>query len=131
MSQELTLITLISCLFSVLSIITSSFEYSSSSRLLRTTRVLALKIGMYAPELSRMRRHKFKKIENLRNPIVWEFSKMVSIDPDMIELMKPTQTKVGLYLIFRITFNAQMRDQLSNIGSTLQVYAHNGQMVKV
>ena len=131
MVQELTVITLVSCLFSISSIVLSSYEHLSSSRLLRTTRVLVLKIGMKSSELSRLRRYRFRKIENLRYPIVSKFSTMINIDPTMIELMTPTQTKIGIYFIFRITFNAHMREQVSNIGVMLRAYAENGQLAAV
>ena len=95
-------ITIFSGIFSLLSIILTIFEHVSAKLLLNTETVLIVKMSVMCPEISSMSSKRFKEIQNLRQQITIELAKIVDIDRRLIELLRPIQTKHGVYLTFHI-----------------------------
>ena len=112
---EITAVTIFASIFSVLSITLSVFEHISVKLLLKTETVLIIKIDINSNDLSHMNTLKFKKLENLRNVISNEISKIIDIDRRLIELLRPIQTKTGVYLTFHIRSDASNSSKIMQL----------------
>ena len=88
---------------------------------------MIIKIDILSNELSRMSGKKFKKVENLRDPIIREIAKIVDIDRRLIELLLPYQTKNGLYLTFHIRTDSA---HASEMMSLIRIEAKNGNLAR-
>ena len=95
-------ITLFAALFSLLSIISTIFEYISARLLLSTETVLVIEVEIESIEIARFTHKQFGIIENYRMVIVNEISKIVDIDRRLIELLLPIHTQTGVDLKFYI-----------------------------
>ena len=111
--KDLTYITIFSSIFSVISIISSAFEYVSSKLLLKTETVLIIRLDIKSKIIGALSVKQFQTIENLRKLLRNEIAKITDISYDLIELLLPKQTKDGLSLIFhaRLSINEQWRSQ--------------------
>ena len=82
--------------FTVLSVISSLLEYCLQSYLLDSETLLIVKFSVVSSDIQSMSRIQFhKKIEMKRNGIESEISKLFKIDYNIIEELKPIQTKDG------------------------------------
>ena len=100
--EDVTLITIFSSIFSLLSIIVTVFEYLSARLFLATETVLIVKLTIHSNDISTLSNSNFRKLQNLRLPLRNEISKIIDIDVGLIELLKPTHTRNGCYLTFNI-----------------------------
>ena len=80
----------------------SVFEHISSSLLLKTETILVIKMDINSREFASIKPAVLKKVQNLRLALCNEISKIIRIDEQLIELLKPTQTRHGIYFTFYI-----------------------------
>ena len=125
---EITAVTAFATIFSILSITLSVFEHISASVLLSSETVLIIKINVRSDEMSRMTISQFKKVENLRNNITSEISKIIDMDRRLIELLRPIQTKSGCYLTFHIRSDASIATTIMDL---IRREAKNGELARV
>ena len=108
----MSLITIFSCLFSVISILSTAFEFISSTLILNSETVVTIKLEIESAQLSALSLDDFNLIRNKKNPIQSEISKIIDIDSNLIELLKPQQTKDGLKLLFHIRTDSEADSHL-------------------
>ena len=121
-------VTIFAAIFSILSIITSVFEYISAKTLLNSELVTVIKFDVDSKELASLDNHKYKQLCNHRRVISIEISKIIDIDRRSIELLLPIQTKNGLYLTFHIRSDAS---QGTNIMKLIKTEATSGYLSDV
>ena len=110
----ITPVTIFAATFSILSIVLSIFEHISARVLLNTETILIIKMELDWQEISMLNSYKFKKIENLRQPVSHEIAKVIDIDHRLIELLLPIQTKDGMLITFHIRSDATQASEIMN-----------------
>ena len=112
LSESITPITAIATIFSILSITLSVFEHISSSLLLKTETILVIKMDINSREFQHIEPRKLKKLQNLRFGLCAEISKIIRIDEQLIELLRPTPTLEGIYFTFYIRSDASKSSEM-------------------
>ena len=104
--NNISAITIIAMIFSIVSIITSIFDYKSSSFFIKCESVTVIEMNIKSRQLANTQARKFQKIiVHHRNPICKELAKIIRIDWRLIEIT-PIQTNTGAELIFHIRNNS-------------------------
>ena len=121
-------VTVYACVFSSISIVQSVFEYISMKDLLDVEMATVIKLMLKSDELSQLKDKEFQILCNHRKDITIEISKIIDIDRRSIELLLPTQTKIGLNLTFYIrTIDS---DQHKEIMKLIRTEAKSGYLAK-
>ena len=115
------IITIIAMIFSFLSIILTFFEFSTKKYLFETESGIRIKMEINSKEISNMTRTQFiKRIEYKRYSISNEIAKILSIDFNTIELLKPIPSPKGAILIFDIHIHqSDINTRKTNVLNTL------------
>ena len=90
--------------------------------------VTVIKLVLDSPELAVLKQKEFNVLMYHRRDITNEISKIIDIDARSIELLKPMQTKKGLYLIFHI--RTMDTDKQTEIMKLIRQEAKSGYLVK-
>lgn len=101
--ENIGVITLLTVLFSLISLILAVFEFISMKYLLNNEIGFIIQFNVISNYLSHLSFSKFQEVENHRRKIVYELSKILTINSNSIELLKPLHTDFGTKLIFCIT----------------------------
>ena len=110
-------ITIMAMIFSIISIISSIFDYQSSSLFIQCESITVLEMNIESKELSDLPRKNFRQmITHHRNPICGELAKVFCMNWKLIEMLIPIQTNFGAKLIVYIR-NNDINDE--NFGSTI------------
>ena len=106
LSNDPNFITIFSMIFSLLSIVLTFFEYCTKKYLFDSESMIVVKIDVHSKSMSNMSYNEFKrKIANKRNTLTKEIGKMISIDANMIEMLKPIRSPEGAMFAFYIRNN--------------------------
>ena len=110
---SINIITIIAMIFSFLSIILTFFEFSTKQYLFKTENGIIIKMEINSKEIEIMTRTQFiKRIEHKRYSISNEIAKILSIDFNTIELLKPIPSSKGVILIFHIQTHVENAKKL-------------------
>ena len=92
--SDISAITIIAMIFSTISIISSIFDYKSSSLLLQCETITLVEMDIESHQLANTQRRKFEQIiTRHRNPICHELSKIIGVHWRLIEILTPIQIK--------------------------------------
>ena len=106
LTEQITLVTLVAIGFSSISIISSIFDYKSSSLLLQCETITLIEMNIESHQLANTKYQKFEQlITRHRNPICHELSKIIGVHWRLIEILTPIQMKTGAKLVFYIRSN--------------------------
>ena len=110
-------ITIIAMIFSIISIISSIFDYQSSSLFIQCESITVLEMNIRSKEIRDLPRKSFGQlITHHRKPICNELAKVLCMNWRLIELLMPIQTSFGAKLICYIR-NNDVSDE--NFGETI------------
>ena len=105
-SGDITTITIFSFILSLISIVSSTFEYISLQYLLQTEAILSMTFYIESNDICQMNSSDFKQLTNYKRCIAKELSKYFEINSRVIEILKPIQTRNGINMTFHIRINA-------------------------
>ena len=104
--SDISVITIVAMIFSSISIISSIFDYKSSSLLLQCETITLVEMDIKSHQLANTQSQKFEKIVvRHRNPICRELSKIIGVHRKLIEILTPIQIKTGAKFVFYIRSN--------------------------
>ena len=125
-------ITILAMICGIISIISSIFDYKSSSLLIECEAITIIEIDIKSKQLGTTQAKKFRRIiVHHRNPIRNELSKIICFDSRLIEILIPIQTSTGAKLIFYIRNNSSDQDICSTIVNSIRNSIDSGSMAKV
>ena len=125
-------ITIIAMIFSSISIISSVFDYKSSSLFIKCETITLVEMDIESRDLAATKSKKFQQIiVHHRIPICHELSKIIFIDSRLIEILMPVQTKTGAKLIFHIRNNSNDKNIVSDSVKIITKEINSGQLAKV
>ena len=134
LTEQITLVTLVAIGFSSISIISSIFDYKSSSLFLQCESITAVEMDIESKQLGNSQLKQFEKIiVHHRKPICQELSKIICVDWRLIEILMPIQTKIGCKLVFYIRNNdSNNRETLgASIVTIIQNEIDSGELARV
>lgn len=128
--QNVTAITLISMIFSVLSVLLSLFEYSTKQRVLESDQLYVISFTVGSKEIKSMSDKVFmKQINQRRYQVCFEFAKLLSVNYfGNVNLLKPIRCKEGVNLILHFGDDTMHEKHLSRV---LTQSLLNGKLAKV
>ena len=96
-------ITIVAMMFSIISIISSIFNFKSASLLLNCESITIIETKVESQQIANMQPEEFRQtIVHHRSPIRHEFAKIISVDARIPELLMPIQTNMGTNFTFYI-----------------------------
>ena len=131
--DNISAIAIIAMIFSVISIISSIFDYKSSSVFIACESITVIEMNIESQQLSNTKRRKFDKmIVHHRKSISREMSKILRIDWRLIEILMPIQTNTGAQLVFYIRNNDPTEKNLSStMVNTIRDVIVSGELAQV
>ena len=125
-------ITLIAMIFSVVSIVSSIFNYKSSSLFLQCEAITLIEMNIVSKQLGNTQQTKFRRIiVHHRIPICQELAKIINVNHQLIEILLPIQTKTGAKLIFLIRSDSSDEDLGSQIINIVKQDVNSGRLAQV
>ena len=109
-SGDITTITIFSFILSLISIVSSTFEYISLQYLLQHETILSITFCIESNDIAQMNSHDFKQLTNYRRSIAKELSKYFEINYRVIEILRPIQTRNGINITFHIRISIESSD---------------------
>ena len=103
-------------------------EYCLQRSLLNSEKVCIIRIEINSINIGNMNRYKFRRLQNRRIEIEHEISKLLNINIQSIELLRPIQLKNGVNLTFHIRSGASESKTILNI---IKKESQNGHLAKV
>ena len=134
LSQESNIspVTIIAMIFSIISIVLSAFNYTLSSLLIKCEAITFVQMDIESQQLGNMQSKIFGKIiVHQRKPICRQLSKIIDIDKKLIEILMPIQTNTGAKLVFFIRNNSHDQNLGSNIVDTIRNALDSGELAQV
>ena len=131
--SNISAITILAMIFSVLSIILSVFSCISSSLLIECEAITVIVMDIQSQQLAKSQPKNFRKlIVHHRKPICHELSKIIEVDKGLIEILMPIQTKNGAKLTIYVRNNDSSDKKLApNIVNTIKKEISRGSVAKV
>ena len=132
-SNSISAITIVAMILSVLSIVSSIFNYISSSSLIECEAITVIVMDIQSQQLANTHSKKFRRlIVHRRNPICRELSKIIQVDEGLIEILMPVQTNTGAKLTFYIRNNdSSDKNVAPNIVNTITTGINKGSLATV
>ena len=119
-------------IFSIVSIVSSIFDYKLSSLLIKCEAITVIEMNVESRQLAKERSIKFQEIiVHHRNPICQEVAKIIDVNWRLIEILMPIQNKSGAKLTFYIRHDSTEANLGSNIVKTIQNEIDSGSLAKV
>ena len=124
------LITLLSMIFTIISIMISVLEYSSKSKFINAGCVSVVRFTVESSEIADMKLNEFRKrVVFKRFGILSSFAKSVELQFDEVERLNPLHTKKGA--VFTFIMDLQNDDQYENVRIELRNAIRDGTLVRV
>ena len=131
-NSNISAITLIAMIFSVISIVSSVFNFISSSLFLKCEAITLIEMNIESKQLGNTQRTKFgRMIVHHRIPICEELSKIIDVNSQLIEILMPIQTKTGAKLIFFIRNDSTDENLCANIVNTVNQEVDSNRLAQV
>ena len=128
--NNITAITIVASIFSIISIILSFLEYSFTRSILNSQSVSVIKLEITSQDIGNLSKSAFcNNIRNKRYHIEYEMSKLMLIDQSKIEYCRPVQHHTGVNLTFLFACNDSI--QSSVIISSFKQQCEDGNMMKI
>ena len=130
--SSISVITILSMIFSTISILSSIFDFVSSSLLLECEAITVIELKIESTQLANMGVKEFRRLlVHHRKPIRRELAKITDVDWRLVEILIPIQTKTGAKLTLYIRNDSTNLNLGATIVKTMRKEIETGKLAQV